>query len=597
MKTSKRIALLAVTLTLSTSAQANFLKDLMDKFQSINKTEKSECAKMDNDEVAALCVEEVCGDATKYPVILTAETIQNYDLTQNKKKVEEVKKDIEQRKEIIEKNVQYASDDLALVKGIKDPSQLSDEAAEKIIHSIVSNIKEHHSLLQKVNPFKSKDKKIKLIVPPNSPFREVYKDVISKIDLNDHPLLIQNLGIKGSPEHYKIYDEKEELFKKELKSRNLTTDYPFEDEREELEEKKKKKDYNLYAFYYPLRRAAQKAGIELEPKLCDDNCKKAIISYLQKSEFFNPQEIAKKAQDKFAFEDAIAECSASAMLNHVEAKDSAEIQKEWPKLIKKLENDSRLKLSAHSKGLILEKVKKDLNVKFNVPVNARNNLYASFSGFEYSPAAKDDIGAAYLNLSRKSAQKIFQESVQTPRCVKLEKTAGLSDHVAFKPQENKGDLVVSPFSCEHVHLGKEIMAHELGHAVSYFIAFTPDMSTETKEGFKALRECSRQEKRTTKFPGLFSPHEGDKWTTEEDTADLFAYALSEDKENMIGCALAVPDGKDYTALGMKKSFFDTHSSGIQRLMVELQYKNPGKITEACEEVIKRSKSKITKQCL
>lgn len=539
MKTSKRIALLAVTLTLSTSAQANFLKDLFEKFGSINKEEKSECAKMDNDEVAALCVEEVCGDPTKHPVILNAETVKKYNTENTEKLMNEVEKEIRSKEARIEKLVELAVKSQGQIAAINDPSQLSDIDSKEILIKIIQEINEEHKLLQKINPFKSKGEKIKLIVPPNSPYSKIYKDVIAKINLEQHPSLREFVGAKSTG-----------------------------------------------------------AGVnaEQEPTLCSTECKQHLITYLKSRPAPSIEEIVKKEREKFDFEDSIAECRAAVSLNHVEAQNSEEIQKEWPKLIERLEKDTRLKLSAHSKALILEKIKNDLTVKFNVPVTRVASVLKPSKSNYQAFHDKSEIATAYT-LTTKSSMKNFEEAIATPRCHQLDKAVNLSDHVAFKPQENKGDLVVSPFSCEHAHLGKEIMAHELGHAVSYFIAFTPGMSKETKEDFKKLRECSRQEKRTTKFPGLFSPHEGDKWTTEEDTADLFAYALSEDKENMIGCALAVPDGKDYTALGMKKSFFDTHSSGIQRLMVELQYKNPGKITEACEEVIKRSKSKITKQCL
>lgn len=515
MKTSTKVALLAVTLTLSASAQANFWKDMLEKFESVNKEEKNECAKMDNNEVAALCVEDVCGDASKNPIIINAETIQRYDVEKSKKAVAEAEEEFKKRQANIEDNVKNATAAIAMLKSIKEPSQLSDTEAESIIAGILKKISEDHKLLQKINLSKPKERRVNLVVPPTSPYRQVYKDVISQLDLEQKPL-------------------------------------------------------------------------------CDDNCKKGIISYFQKAEFFNPQELVKKEQEKFAFADAMAECSASAMLNHVEAKSSEEIQKEWPKLIQRLENDQRLKLSAHSKGLILQKIQTDLTVKFNVPAKMRTDLFKTTSlPFDIT----GDISDAYAKVAGADTKKYFKKTIKTPRCVAIKKSVSISDHVAYKKKDNTAELVVSPFSCEHVHLGKSIMAHELGHAVSYFIANTPGMSTETKEGFKKLRECSRAEKRSTKFPGLFSPHEGDKWTTEEDTADLFSHALSDDNDNFMACALTAPDGEKYTGLKMRKSFLDNHSAGIQRLMVELQYKNPGKITEACREVIKRSKAKIKNLCL
>lgn len=592
MKSKKQITLLLATLSLSSPLYANPIKDVLDNLARLNDEEKVDCSKMSNDQVAALCVEEVCGDPKKNPVILTKDTVGHFNSAEAIKKMDDAEAVIRKRKEDIDQYVKFIKEEQNKLKNLSDPEAIEDQEAQNIVKTIITDIAQEHKLLQVVNPSKVKDDKLKFIVPKKSPYYQIYQDVISKINVKENLLFATEINLQPDYEtQYQIYLEKASKFQQELKERNLTTKYDFETSKASLEQSTNKR--YIGDFYSRMVSDAKKLGISLERPLCDKECKKSLLTHFQKAPYFDAEKIVAEEQKKFDFEDAIAECRAAIAFNNIKAKDSQEIEKEWPKLIEKLKNNSSLKYSDHSKGLILDKIEKDLTVMFNVPPMNNNidplaNTLGDLKPYETTNSESYSLA---------TNKEFYTVATQTPRCTKIEKAASINDMVMYSTSHNTGTLVVSPFSCEHVHIGKEIMAHELGHAVSYIIGLTPGMSVETKADFKALRECSRKDKRTTKFPGFLSVHEGDKWTTEEDAADLFSFALSEDKQNFMGCALVIPNGEDYQGLRMRKSFFDTHSSGIQRLMVELQYKAPGKITEACGEVIKRSKAKITNKCI
>lgn len=591
MKSTKPITLLLASLSLTSSIYANPIKDVVDTLSSLNNKEKVDCSKMSNDEVAALCVEEVCGDPNKNPVIVTKETVDKFNTDEVRKKMDEAEATIRQREKEVSAYMNFISEEQNKLKNLKDPNAIKDEDARDILKEIITDIKREHKLLQLANLGKSKDNTIKLKVPKKSPYYEVYQDIISKISIDEN--LEFAIKAKVSPDNetqYKIYLAKAVQYQEEAKARGLTPTYDFVRAIESAEKTNKK---YIDALYVDMLHSARSLGISLEKPVCNQECKQSLITYLKKAPYFSPTKIVAEEQKKFGIEDSIAECRAAIAFNNIKAKDSQEIEKEWPKLIERLKDNTSLKFSDHSKGIILNKIEKDLTVMFNVP--PMNNHIDPLAGSIRELETPAGTLAESYNLA--TNEVYYSVATQTPRCTKINKAATINDMVMYEPSQNNGTLVVSPYSCEHAHLGKEIMAHELGHAVSYMIALTPEMSTETKANFKSLRECSRQDKRTTKFPGLISPHEGDKWTTEEDTADLFSFALSKDKENFMGCALVIPNGEEYQGLNMRKSFFDTHSSGIQRLMVELQYKNPSKITEACGEVIKRSKAKITNKCI
>lgn len=590
MKQKKHLALILATFALASSVHANPIRRLFDKFSSVNKEAKNECAKMDNDEVAALCVEEVCGSASKNPVIIDASNVDQFNTDETKKKIDDLETSIRKRAEEVDKYARLVVEKQNELKKLTDPEQISDQDAEKILENITNRLRKKHKIVQKL--VSSKNGEIKLFVPITSPYHKIYKNVISKINIKENILFANNVYFSpGYDVEYQIYQDRASKFKEELKKKNLTTEYNFEEAQRSLQERGPS---SAMIYYNLMTEAAKTAGIKLENPVCDQECKQHLIQFLKTAPYLDPNATIAKERKRFNLEDTIAECRAAEALSNIQAKNADEIKKEWPKLIERLKNNTSLKLSDHSKGLILDKIKNNLNVQYNV----------SPSTPKVDPFA-ESLTAIHLNKMESLSdfydvatdEVTLKYATKSPRCAKIDKVAIINDFQLYLPTVDKGALVVSPFSCEHVHLGKEIMAHELGHAVSNFIAFSPNMSTETRENSKNLRECSRKEKRTTKFPALVARHEGDKWTTEEDTADLFSYAVSDDKENFIGCALVIPNGKAYQALKMRKGFADTHSSGIQRLMVELQYKNPDLITEACDEVIERSKSRITNKCL
>lgn len=584
------LALLLTTLALTSSVHANPIKRLLEKFSSVNKEAKNDCAKMDNEEVAALCVQEICGDASKNPVFVDASNIDQFNNEETKKKIDNIERVISKRNEDIDKYARLIVEKQNELKKLTDPEQISDQDAEEILESITKRLKDKHKIVQKL--VSSKSDRIKLFVPRTSPYHKIYKDVISKINIKENLLFASSVYISpGYDVEYQIYQEKVSRFKEELKKKNLTTDYDFEGAQQTLQEKG---PANTMIHYEIMTDAAKTAGINLDKPVCDKECKQHLIQYLKTAPYLDPMAAVAKERKTFNLEDAIAECRAAEAFSNIRAKNDDEIKKEWPKLIERLKNNTSLKLSDHSKGLILDRINNDLNVQFNVPPESKQ-VVPFRDALGLMSLDEEKTLSDYYELA--TNEVTLKYATKSPRCSKPEKVGIINDFQLYLPPTDNGILIVSPFSCEHVHLGKEIMAHELGHAVSNFIAHSPNMSKETRENFIKLRECSRKEKRTTKLPVLVPRHEGDKWTTEEDTADLFSYAVSDDKENFMACALVMPDGKSYQELKMRKRFIDTHSSGIQRLMVELQYKNPEKITDACDEVIERSKSRITNKCL
>ena len=88
----------------------------------------------------------------------------------------------------------------------------------------------------------------------------------------------------------------------------------------------------------------------------------------------------------------------------------------------------------------------------------------------------------------------------------------------------KDTIRVSMFSCtQHSH-GKGILAHELGHALSWLF-FKYRLSKPSYGKFMELRKCANtlyKKDKSDRKPALLV-HEGDHYRTEEDTADLISF--------------------------------------------------------------------------
>lgn len=590
MKYRNKLALVATTLMLSTTSEANIFKDLLDKFQSINKEEKTECEKMSNNEVASLCAEQVCGPATQHSIFVTKDNIDQFQTEEAKKKIDDLEQTLRTRKENMAKMAETLKSQQDELRSLS-ADKLSDQDADELLSIIAYDIKKRHNITTKVlSPKATKDGKVKITLPPGSPYAQINKELFSQIDVERNPYYADLFGVRLDNEKmYQKYLETFAMYEQKMKEKNLPLLYEDPD-RHELS---KNKDRTMF-YYSSIIKDAKKYGIDLEEPLCTGSCKQIIAKHLKDFKFFDPISTHNKALEKFDYEDSIALCKSTMAFNNIQSLNDEQIRKEWPKLIDRLKNNTSLKLSEHSKGLLLQKISEELDVEFNAPA-AEIKMPDISTGEDSLKSISERTKPSDMLLASLD-QKTFKKEVKAPRCRTPSQVGLISDHVRYQKEKDNFKLAVSPFSCEHAHLGKEIMAHELGHAVSFFMAFTPEMSKESLENFRTLRECSRAEKKTSKLGTPLKLQEGDKLTTEEDTADLFSFAVSGDPNNFMGCALLYPDGKEYRMLKMNKIILDTHSSGIQRLMLELQYKNPGKITEACAEVIKRSKSKITNKC-
>ena len=181
-----------------------------------------------------------------------------------------------------------------------------------------------------------------------------------------------------------------------------------------------------------------------------------------------------------------------------------------------------------------------------------------------------------------------------------EANATASDH--FMPSEYDPDTYIhaSSFSCNHYTTGKQVFAHELGHAISG--QFMHNKTSESSlQKYKSHRNCISGNYKDKNFSGVpmwkeFS-HKGDTKYTEEDMADFVAgLVYSNPNESLLSCALIAKDKNNVDFDRKKLSVlnplsYDTHSSPFLRTLKEAILKNKV-LTPSCRTIIDKYKDRV-----
>ncbi len=590
MNFKNKIVLFTTILSLSGSLHAKPIDELFKDLISVNKGEKISCYEMEMEfgDLTKLCVEQVCGPVENYQTDIHTGNGDKYLHPQAKIQLDGLEQEFNRREKILENYIKLVIQKQKELKKITNPALISDADADKIISDIVLTLKRIKELDQN-SVFDEKkftpviNDRIQFLVKPSSQYAKIYEDYISKIDLKKNIHFAALSGVEVDEKMlYENYVKNAKKLKSIIKKNKLSSNYDFNKELKFL----KKNEAYATILNTKLLQEAKSLGVQLQEPICNGDCKKSILALSQNEIYFDANSLRAEAKERFGRRDLIAECRASIYLENINVINSQEIEKEWPKILDRLESNTTLGLSSHSKRLLLKNINEKTKLYFKKDLYKPQLFNIETSDIEN--AMKDNSFSQMFNMATNKI--LFQEFMYERSC------GGPSSINLLTDGLDELNIHVSPFSCEHPLLGSQILAHELGHVVSSLINNTAGMSQETKNNFVKLRKCSVSEKNSNPNPPSYATdfiYPGDILTSEEDTADLFSYALAIDNKNFKGCA--IKPNRNYSTVA-EYDDDDEHSSSLVRLMVELQYKNPSRITEACGEVIKRTKSKITKKC-
>lgn len=582
---SKGILKLSVlTLCLISTTDSWAIGDLLRKLKNINKSPTEiECKDMETKDLALLCAQEACGDPKDYTAVVNAQTADRYLNDDSKKQIAAID---ERMRKAVEEAKAHAKAGNEQLKKLKEIKELSNEESLKYLQTLFI-MSEPQNLFREKKGHEIKNLRVAKKINPLSRHYKIHNDFLSKLDLSKNMTEAMEVLSLSAETMLEITKNKLEQFKKELaQSGHSPAEF-----KELLET-----DLNTFNvwdyvatqnFYNKLVASAQKVNIQLERPICDESCKTQLVSILQNLELPDLEKKAEEELKRFSVEDRIAECKAQVTIASVDS-DLAKIEKEWPGIKDRADKLFLSKFSKHSQGLLRDKIE-GIKLMTSPLIDAK----------------KKNIDATLTSLPWGDSPQIVLNSIDSrgesdiPRChFKPRNVPLITDFMAYYPRLDAGEINVSPYSCEHTETGVHILAHELGHAISYFMAGSPGMSASSKEEFVAIRRCSDSSKKTTKIPSLSPIYEKDKFTTEEDVADLVSHLLApKDNNKLKGCALIAPNEEQFNELGTRRSLLDTHSASLMRLLVELQYKRAGQIPEACQVLMERKGHKLTKKCI
>ena len=152
----------------------------------------------------------------------------------------------------------------------------------------------------------------------------------------------------------------------------------------------------------------------------------------------------------------------------------------------------------------------------------------------------------------------------------------------------------SEFSTLHPAQGIGIFNHELGHFISHRLS-RGHYSKDSYETFMKLRACVNSKYKDTE--GLIIANKnfsGDNLYSEEDTADIFLYDLSDQSHRYVSCNLIEPakNGVDYEELYLLNyEKLDTHSSPLLRTIREAIH-NHKILPPSCMKLTEKYKDRL-----
>lgn len=320
-----------------------------------------------------------------------------------------------------------------------------------------------------------------------------------------------------------------------------------------------------------------------DPRCDNADCRKIMMEFLEKKYKELSQKMARTIEPHTISEDKIKDraktCLANSIARQERIKKAEVFRKELPRVIEEFITKGMSNSSAHS----ITAFRNFLNHK------------VEFSLGDHKPLALAEELEIY-NVPGNPEKKLnkFQSLIWSPltfleECLPL--GAG-KDQVVQR--EGNLDLQLSYFSCSTEGVGKQIMAHELGHVLSYAIS-KGHLSPGTKEHFLKARECvTKRHKYPTSGPHYDYAHPTDFLHSEEDHADFIA-AQVYPTDGLSLCSLLdqSTDREKYVVDLAKAS--GPHSNSLLRVLWQASSRNK-KLPKSCEDILKTQDNYDLRSC-
>lgn len=574
--------------------------EVLSQLQSINSTEAQDCSKMSEDELSLQCAHAVCGKPDKISVTVTASNAHKYLSSANQEKLKNLDVKLKDYYNKLNNDKKHYIEELekrASSPSFLDVSTWKEEDFQNFLPFFVAEMSLQIDFQAPVN-----QRTVQSNTPDSHPYANVHKEIAKNFSIADHPFLAHQLAIINVTELRPVLSTRLDKIQRTLKEQNKTVSFNFNELQFGINSGSKN-DNQVIELFMKLETELKAKGVVTSKPLCLDQCKKAIPQILRNFKMAN---FKKEFLERNALnvDDQVALCKSSFINANIENSRFDEFQKIWPEVKAGYLKNVFPQYSEHSRGLLTDYLEKGINFLPSKPENKEFPDLNNALKFSSTPYQKDSTATL---VAKAITPSYFSSEDPTFNCPIIPTKPMLWDLFAskeyldnnpgFRPAGSRpgiDNILISPFSCEHTGMGKGIIAHEIGHAITHVMS-RPGMSKSSQKKFIDLRDCATDQWKSQPAAPL-KYFKSDKLYTEEDTADLLSYMAVNDQQSFYGCGLLYPTETGYNELALKPHLNDNHSSGMVRLVRELQYKAPSKLPATCLEIHKRNKDKFRKTC-
>lgn len=367
-----------------------------------------------------------------------------------------------------------------------------------------------------------------------------------------------------------------------------------------------KKALNIFGKNYQLAQKNKKDG----GALCDaSECITARGLYLKQSMLTSSLDRAStKLGTPQSRLQAINGCKAGLISAEIKEADEKKTKAVFDEAVKTIRKNYVGKFSAHSKGLLNEYLNSIVTKASPLDSSGQkeNNVDAFKTkaakhlgtlGKRLEPSELTEMAFEYINDPTQISASVSMEPCNDYgasiwdmflSAKKLEIVLGNS-----KMLNGKDHIYISPFACQHADHGKQVVAHEIGHALNSFFQYNT-VSESSAKNFNDMRACAKGQYQVFQKP--IRPElsiAGDSLVTEEDHADLISYMAIGDK-TIYTCSFLQPSATDknsYTDLNFANTPGDSHSNSFARVIYEAINKKIA-LPQSCNDLIKEAKPKM-----
>ena len=341
----------------------------------------------------------------------------------------------------------------------------------------------------------------------------------------------------------------------------------------------------------------------VSPSTCPEKCKAAVQEYVKAINVSATLEDLKNNLPKeSAVDEVVNKCKASLAAAGLKDSDARALKKLLPEVKSKILSRGLAGFSAHSKAVFKTYFDTQLNLSFKKSGKKEkvDDFVEKWSRAPfistYTPDAKSTFITAVTNSLADSSSELEDDECEPADIIWdgfSQKGEGDDEESGDDFDPNRDNIQVSAFSCSYEQLGKQVLAHEIGHALSWLVR-NKKLSGLSAKSYLAQRKCVRNNvvNENTKSKMDDFGHPGDLLTTEEDMADIISYRSFIDEPGLYECSMLdyVFDRSSYDEPTLDQDEDDTHSSGLLRVLREAQFKKRS-VPDSCKDVLKSNESK------